>query len=120
VKVGSGFEAKKLKRPAAGKTGTSQENASAWFSGFTPQLATSVSFYRDDATKTLRGIGGLNSVTGGSFPARIWTRYMLGALKGQPILQFPEPANITGTEPVLPLMYITTDSSTAAVMQAVR
>jgi len=120
VSVGSGFEAKKLKRPAAGKTGTSQENASAWFSGFTPQLATSVSFYRDDATKTLKGIGGLNSVTGGSFPARIWTRYMIGALKGQPVLQFPEPANITGTEPVLPLMYTETESSTAAIVKAVR
>jgi len=120
VNVGSGFEAKKLKRPAAGKTGTSQENASAWFSGFTPQLATSVSFFRDDATKTLHGIGGLNSVTGGSFPARIWTKYMIGALKGQPVLQFPEPANITGTEPVLPLMYTETDSSTAAVAKAVR
>lgn len=120
VNVGSGFEAKKLKRPAAGKTGTSQENASAWFSGFTPQLATSVSFYRDDATKTLHGIGGLTSVTGGSFPARIWTKYMLGALKGQPVLQFPVPANITGTEPVLPQMFNTTDSSTAAVVQAVR
>jgi hypothetical protein len=45
---------------------------------------------------------------------------MLGALKGQPVLQFPEPANITGTEPVLPQMYDTTESSTAAVVQAVR
>ena len=33
-------------RPAAGKTGTSQSNASAWFSGYTPQLATSIAFYQ--------------------------------------------------------------------------
>ncbi len=118
VKVGSGFEAKKLKRPAAGKTGTSQENASAWFSGFTPQLATSVSFYRDDATQTLRGIGGLNSVTGGSFPARIWTQYMIGALKGQPILKFPSPANITGTEPVLPKMFGVSETDTVVSTEA--
>ena len=45
---------------------------------------------------------------------------MLGALKGQPVLQFPEPANITGTEPILPLMYNVTESSTAAVAKAVR
>lgn len=86
-------------RPAAGKTGTSQQNASAWFTGYTPQLATSVAFFRDDATQSLNGIGGLNSVTGGSFPARIWNAYMKAALKGQPVLEFPAPANIGGTEP---------------------
>ena len=84
-------------RPAAGKTGTSQSNASAWFSGYTPQLATSIAFYRDDATQSLNGIGGLTSVTGGSFPARIWNAYMKGALKGQPELDFAPPSNIGGT-----------------------
>jgi membrane peptidoglycan carboxypeptidase len=79
-------------RPAAGKTGTSQQNASAWFSGYTPQLATSVAFFRD-------GIGGLNSVTGGSFPARIWNAYMKVALKDQPVMDFPAPTYIGGTTP---------------------
>ena len=86
-------------RPAAGKTGTSQSNASAWFSGYTPQLATSIAFYRDDATQSLNGIGGLTSVTGGSFPARIWNAYMKAALKGQPKLDFPSPTFIGGSEP---------------------
>jgi len=99
VDYGSGFEARKLNRPAAGKTGTSDNNASAWFSGFTPQLATSVAFFRNDATQNLHGIGGLNSVTGGSFPARIWTAFMRGALKGQPVLQFPTAVHISGTLP---------------------
>ena len=85
-------------RPAAGKTGTSQQNASAWFTGYTPQLATSIAFFRDDATESLNGIGGLTSVTGGSFPARIWNAYMKAALKGQPKLDFLPPANIGGTE----------------------
>jgi membrane peptidoglycan carboxypeptidase len=85
-------------RPAAGKTGTSQSNASAWFSGYTPQLATSIAFYRDDATQSLNGIGGLNSVTGGSFPARIWNAYMKGALKGQESIDFTPPTFIGGTE----------------------
>ncbi|MFM8844263.1 MAG: transglycosylase domain-containing protein [Actinomycetota bacterium] len=84
-------------RQAAGKTGTSQSNASAWFSGYTPQLATSIAFYRDDATQSLNGIGGLTSVTGGSFPARIWNAYMSGALKGQPELEFNPPSAIGGT-----------------------
>ena len=50
-------------RPIAGKTGTTTDNASAWFNGYTPQVATSIAFFRDDATQTLNGIGGLNSVT---------------------------------------------------------
>jgi len=106
VQSGSGFEALKLQRPAAGKTGTSDNNASAWFSGYTPQLATSVAFFRDDATKNLHGIGGLNSVTGGSFPARIWTAFMRGALKGQPVLQFPPPVYISGTQPTPVALFI--------------
>lgn len=99
--VRSGTAASALRnfgRPAAGKTGTSQQNASAWFSGFTPQLATSIAFFKDDATQSLNGIGGLTSVTGGSFPARIWNAYMKVALKGQPKLDFPAPSNIGGAE----------------------
>jgi membrane peptidoglycan carboxypeptidase len=90
-----------LGRPAAGKTGTSEQNASAWFAGYTPQLSAAVAMFRDDATQSLNGIGGLNSVTGGTFPARIWTSFMKGALKGQPVLAFPKPVNIGGTEPVV-------------------
>jgi membrane peptidoglycan carboxypeptidase len=101
VTSGSGFAALKLGRPAAGKTGTSQSNASAWFSAYTPQLAASVALFRDDATQSLKGIGGLTSVTGGSFPARIWTAFMKGALKGEPTLDFPAPSNIGGLEPVV-------------------
>ena len=89
----------KLGRVSAGKTGTSQNNASAWFSGYVPQLATSIAFFRDDATQSLNGIGGLTSLTGGSFPARIWTAYMKAVLKDIPEEAFPEPAYIGGTTP---------------------
>ncbi len=90
----------RLNRPAAGKTGTSNDNASAWFNGYTPEVAASVSFYRDDATQTLNGIGGLTSVTGGSFPARIWAEFVKGYLGNAPIQNFPPAANIGGTEPI--------------------
>ena len=89
-----------FKRPSAGKTGTTTDNASAWFNGFTPQLATSVAMFRDNGKQSLNGIGGLNAVTGGSFPARIWSYYTTKALKGLPVLSFPPPANIGGTTPV--------------------
>ena len=101
VNGGTGAAALALGRPAAGKTGTSQSNASAWFSAYTPQLAASVAFFRDDATQSLNGIGGLNSVTGGTFPARIWTAFMKGALKDEPVMEFPAPSNIGGLEPIV-------------------
>jgi membrane peptidoglycan carboxypeptidase len=100
VTGGTGGAARALGRPAAGKTGTSQSNASAWFSAYTPQLAASVALFRDSASESLNGIGGLTSVTGGTFPARIWTAFMKGALKGEPIMSFPEPANVGGLEPI--------------------
>lgn len=101
VQGGTGAAALSLGRPAAGKTGTSQSNASAWFSAYTPQISASVAFFRNDATQTLNGIGGINSVTGGSFPARIWTTFMKGALKGEPVMSFPAPSNIGGLDPIV-------------------
>ena len=90
----------RVARPTAGKTGTSNDNASAWFNGYTPEVAASVAFYRDDATQSLNGIGGLTSVTGGSFPARIWAEFVKGYLKKSPVQEFPAPAYIGGTEAI--------------------
>ena len=101
VNGGTGAAALALGRPAAGKTGTSQSNASAWFSAYTPQLAASVALFRDSASESLNGIGGLTSVTGGTIPARIWTAFMKGALKGEPMMSFPAPSNIGGLEPIV-------------------
>ena len=101
VNGGTGAAALALGRPAAGKTGTSQSNASAWFAGYTPQLSASVAFFRDSASESLNGIGGLTSVTGGTFPARIWTAFMKGALKGEPVMTFPAPSNIGGLDPIV-------------------
>ena len=101
VNGGTGSAALALGRPAAGKTGTSQSNASAWFSAYTPQLAASVALFRDSASESLNGIGGLTSVTGGTFPARIWTAFMKGALKGEPVMSFPAPANVGGLDPIV-------------------
>jgi len=101
VTGGTGGAALALGRPAAGKTGTSQSNASAWFSGYTPQLAAAVALFRDSASESLNGIGGLTSVTGGTFPAKMWTAFMKGALRGEPIMSFPAPSNIGGLEPIV-------------------
>jgi membrane peptidoglycan carboxypeptidase len=100
VKKGTGTPALKLGRPAAGKTGTTDQNNSAWFTGYTPQLATSIGMFRKDDRhanspfKSMRGVGGLASVHGASFPTEIWTDYMIQAVKGMPVKDFPKAAPI--------------------------
>ena len=87
-----------LDRPAAGKTGTTQNNRDAWFVGFTPTLSTAVWIgyeNKSEATaKELIRIKGVGKVTGGTHPARIWQAFMRSALKGVPVTEFSEPAPI--------------------------
>lgn len=97
VRRGTGSYAGNLGRPAAGKTGTSDLNKSAWFVGFTPQMATAVAMYRigpDGGTESLKGFRGFSSsaMTGGGLPVRVWTEYMSQALDNQPVETFPAPA----------------------------
>ncbi|SMX70974.1 MULTISPECIES: transglycosylase domain-containing protein [Brevibacterium] len=92
VNSGSGAYAANLGRPAAGKTGTTDKNLAAWFTGYTPNLATSVVLYREVDNKPIPigPYGGRGQVTGGSFPVQVWTEYMQQALEGTKVVQFPE------------------------------
>jgi penicillin-binding protein 1A len=90
VQRGTGVAAGKgLNRPIAGKTGTTQDFADAWFAGFTPDLVTVVWVGYDNPTD----LG--NNETGGAVAAPIWHDYMATALAGRPVLQFPMPAGVT-------------------------
>ncbi len=93
---GTGWRAKALGRPAAGKTGTTDEHKAVWFVGYTPELVTSVALFGQDpgtgAQVSLSGTGGLDGAAGGQYPAQIWTAYMKAALKGQPVADFPAPS----------------------------
>ncbi|MEU6589744.1 transglycosylase domain-containing protein [Streptomyces sp. NPDC046881] len=93
---GTGTKAQALGRPAAGKTGTTDDYRSAWFIGYTPQLSTSVLLFREDPKhpelQSMAGVGGLRKVFGGDIPTEIWTRYMRDALASLPIAPFPAPA----------------------------
>ncbi|MFI7346865.1 transglycosylase domain-containing protein [Streptomyces sp. NPDC049936] len=70
----------------AGKTGTSDDNKSAWFTGFTPGLVTSVGLFgEDDKTPhpqvPMYKAGGVDHrVNGGGFPAEIWAAYTFGVM----------------------------------------
>ncbi|MDT9681890.1 transglycosylase domain-containing protein [Streptomyces sp. TRM76323] len=102
VEKGTGKKARLPGRPAAGKTGTTDGNKSAWFVGYTPQLVTAIDMYRldDDASNKNRkfeemfGTGGREKVHGSSFPSEIWKAYMTEAHAGLPVKQFPEPEDL--------------------------
>ena len=72
IRSGTGKRAS-IGRPAAGKTGTSQDYRDAWFVGYAGDLVAGVWVGRDDA-RPMKGI------TGGGPPARIWARFMRGAV----------------------------------------
>lgn len=76
----------KLPRPAAGKTGTSQDNRDSWFVGYTPDLVTSV-WVGFSTEKTVKVGGSL--AWGGTICAPIWQDYMLVAIEGHPARDFP-------------------------------
>ena len=78
-----------LGREIAGKTGTSQEFQDAWFSGFTPDVSTTV--WTGFDTPTTLG----NNETGGLVSAPVWHDYMAVALKNRPKLSFPIPPGLT-------------------------
>jgi 1A family penicillin-binding protein len=97
VRSGSGAYASRLNRPVAGKTGTSNDNRSAWFVGYVPQMATAVALYNvgeNGEQLEIPGFGGRREITGGSFPVQIWTKYMQGALDGVEVQQFPPRADV--------------------------
>jgi penicillin-binding protein 1A len=90
VQRGTGIAAGKgLNRPIAGKTGTTQDFADAWFAGFTPDLVTVVWVGFD----TPASLG--NNETGGAIAAPIWHDYMATALANRPVLPFPVPPGVT-------------------------
>jgi len=101
IERGTGRDAQGLTsiRPAAGKTGTTDHHRDAWFVGYTPQLVCAVWVGYDDnselgKTRAVDGmIAGL-SMTGGRVACPIWTEFMIGALDGEPVLEFMRPGNV--------------------------
>lgn len=83
---GTGGRAR-IDRPCAGKTGTTDNYTDAWFVGFTPDLSTAVWIGNDDNKS-------LGYITGGSYPAMVWKRYMASALKNTPITDFIKPTGL--------------------------
>ena len=87
IKYGTGGNAY-FGRPAAGKTGTTDEEKDAWFAGYTPDLVTVVWMGDDSGSETLHG------TTGAQTPAIIWRQYMQAALADTPASNFTVPDGV--------------------------
>jgi penicillin-binding protein 1A len=89
VTGGTGHRAALPDRPVAGKTGSAQDYTSAFFSGFTPQLSTSVWVGYRKTRVSMSNLYNGGPVFGGTFPAEIFQAYMAAALAGAPVIGFP-------------------------------
>ncbi|MBP0460104.1 transglycosylase domain-containing protein [Streptomyces montanisoli] len=89
---GTGTAARAAGRPAAGKTGTAENDKAAWFAGYTPDLTTVVALMGADPKSArhepLYGALGLGRVNGGGPSAQIWAQYTAAALKDSPVRNF--------------------------------
>ena len=90
VQRGTGGVARALKKPLAGKTGTSQSHRDTWFIGMTPNIAAGAWMGYDDDTSQESG-----RWTGGGAVAPWWTAIMQEVLKDEPADDFPVPDGIS-------------------------
>ncbi|MBT2443171.1 transglycosylase domain-containing protein [Streptomyces sp. ISL-36] len=92
VESGTGTAALSAGRPAAGKTGTAEDDKAAWFAGYTPDLATVVTMMGQDPgtgeQKPLYGALGRPRINGGGAPAEIWGQFTRDALAGTEAREF--------------------------------
>jgi penicillin-binding protein 1A len=88
VETGTGKAARKLGRPAAGKTGTSNNSRDAWFVGYTPEVVAGVWIGFDDQRTLGKG------ETGAKAALPVWIDVMQAVLGDRPTVQFPVPAGI--------------------------
>ncbi len=88
ITEGTGWRIRALKRPAAGKTGTTNDLRDAWFLGYTPGLVTGVWVGYDDP----REMG--DGETGSRAASPIWLDFMSGVLQGEPVKDFKAPDGV--------------------------
>jgi len=97
VSYGTGVRAA-FGRPAAGKTGTTDKHADAWFVGYTPDLSTAVWMGYPAGEIPMESVHGI-AVSGGSFPAQIWRLLMERTIGLRPARDFLEPKALPVYQP---------------------
>ncbi len=88
IQEGTGRRVRDLGRPAAGKTGTTNDLKDAWFMGYTPELVTGVWVGYDDPASMGKG------ETGSRAAAPIWLQFMKNVLDGMPVVDFEVPEGV--------------------------
>jgi penicillin-binding protein 1A len=88
VRRGTGWRARSIERPSAGKTGTTNDYIDAWYIGYIPQLITGVYVGFDQP----RSLGPHES--GSRAAAPIWVEFMKNAVASLPTEQFPQPPGV--------------------------
>jgi len=109
---GTGGRARELGRPIAGKTGTTNEQADAWFIGYSPDVVTGVWVGHDES----RYLGW--GETGAHAALPIWLAYMHAALDSRPARDFPVPESIVFARVDRKTGLLADASSTNSVFQA--
>ncbi|MEU9460083.1 transglycosylase domain-containing protein [Streptomyces sp. NPDC048312] len=106
VESGTGTAAQAAGRPAAGKTGTAEEDKAAWFAGYTPDLTTVIAVMGQDpetgVQKPLYGALGLARINGGGAPAQTWAQYTEAALRSTTATDFDLELERGAEEPAPP------------------
>jgi penicillin-binding protein 1A len=88
---GTGYGSGDGVHPNAGKTGTTEDHADAWFVGYTRDFSTAVWMGYPKGEIPMLDVHG-RAVAGSTFPVPIWHLYMAAAESGKPVRQFPTPA----------------------------
>jgi len=83
VRRGTGQQAK-IGRPTAGKTGTTEAHHDAWFVGYTEEMVAAVWIGFPEGNRPLMAPYTPYTITGGTWPAQVWSRFAIGALSGVP------------------------------------
>jgi penicillin-binding protein 1A len=90
IQFGTGYPNAVIGRDAAGKTGTTDNHADAWFCGYTPNLQATVWVGHPKGQIPMLSVHGIR-VAGGTFPAEIWGKFMREALYYSPPQEWQEP-----------------------------
>jgi penicillin-binding protein 1A len=103
-------------RPAAGKTGTTENHADAWFCGYLPNLEATVWVGYPQAEIPMENVHGI-AVAGGSFPAEIWRLFMERAVRYTHSVDFALPRTYPTWKPFqrgdYAIQYVSTDTTSS-------
>lgn len=112
IERGTGWKARELNRPVAGKTGTTNDNRDAWFIGYTPSLVAGVWVGYDNQ----RSLG--PKATGARAALPIWLNFMKQAVQTSDPQEFPVPGNISWKNIDPRTGLLSTDQCTVSLREA--